>query len=145
MAVKYPHMFGYEAELWEIFLDRYGKYFERFEYDVHLGQGVPLEKIYPPEIVHAAKVLTQKRVDVVGYREEEVWIIEVKPDAGLSALGQLLGYRALWIRDRGEPAKLELAVVTDILNPDEEYLFEHYGIRTYIVTEAGSTHLRATL
>jgi len=138
-------MFGYQTELCELFLAKYGEYFERFEYDVHLGEGVPLKHIYPPEIVRAAKILTQKRVDVVGYRGEEVWIIEVKPDAGLSALGQLLGYRALWIRDRGEPAKLELAVVTDILNPDEEYLFEYYDIRTYIVTEAGLTHLRATL
>lgn len=135
--IKYAHMFGKDLELWERFMDRHGEYYERFEYDVHLGRGVPIDPTWAPEIRRAARILTQKRVDAVGYRKREVWLFEIKPDAGLSAIGQLLSYKALWIRDRGEPPKLYLAVVTDRLNPDEEYLFKEYDIRTYVVVPLG--------
>jgi hypothetical protein len=33
------------------------------------------------------------RIDVVAEKAGEVWIIEVKPNAGLGALGQLMAYR----------------------------------------------------
>jgi len=133
---RFTHMLPGDRVLWQRFLIRHGEYYDRFEYDVHLGEGVPISAAWPEWVQRAAKALTRKRVDVVGYRADEVWIFEVKPDAGLSAVGQLLGYKALWTKERGEPGRLYLAVVTDRLNPDEEFLFEHYGIRTYVVVPA---------
>lgn len=131
--IKYKHMFGIDLELWERFLRRHGKYYSRFDYDVRVGRGIVLPAGYPPNIAGMAKALTQKRIDAVGYHNEEVWLIEIKPDAGLSALGQLLAYKLLYTRDVGVPKRLYLAVVTDILNPDERYLFDKNEVRYYIV------------
>jgi hypothetical protein len=133
LAQKFTHLLPGEVSLWQRYLAQHGEYFDRFEYDIHVGQGVPLDPAWPPEIIRAALALTQKRIDVVGYAGSEVWIFEIKPDAGLSALGQLLAYKMLWERDRGVPSRMYLAIVTDRLNPDEEYLFSSHGIRTYIV------------
>jgi len=133
MPEVYPHMLPYDTLLWRRFLKEWGDYFERFEYDLHVGRGVTIKEPMPQEIMRAATILTQKRIDAVGYFRDETWIFEVKPDAGLSALGQLLGYKALWIRDRGLPKKLILAIVTDYLNEDMQFLMRHYGIRIYEV------------
>jgi hypothetical protein len=133
MKIRYKHLFGSDLLLWEKFLERHGEHFDRFEYDIRLGQGVPIKEEWPKEIAYAASMLTRKRVDVVGYRDEEVWIFEIKPDASLSALGQLLAYEALWIKERGRPPILYKAVVTDRLGLDEEFLFDHFGIKTYVI------------
>ncbi len=130
---EFPHMLPGDVELWKRFLFDYGKYFEKFDYDVRVGEGIPVDPAWPENIKVAAKLLTQKRIDAIGYHREEVWIFEVKPDAGLSALGQLLGYRDLYVKQFGEPKKLYLAIVTDRINPDEEYLFKKNGIRIYVV------------
>ena len=133
LKVKYPHMLKNDVSLWESFLKLYGDYFDVFDYDVHLGEGNPVKLPALPNIVSATKSLTQKRIDAVGYRNDEVWIFEVKPDAGLSALGQLIGYRDLWIRERGRPDIFYQAIVTDFLGVDDKYLFELHGIKTYTV------------
>lgn len=130
---KFPHMLPGDVSLWLRFLSRYGKYFSRFIYDLHVGEGIPVDPAWPPNIIAAAHALTKKRIDAVGYNNKEVWIFEVKPDAGLSALGQLLGYRDLYLKDYPLTTKLILAIVTDILNPDEKYLFDTHGIRIYLV------------
>ncbi len=134
LAQRFTHMLPGDIALWQRFLVKHGEYYERFEYDRHVGQGVPIDPAWPPEIARAALALTQKRIDAVGFHGDETWIFEVKPDAGLGAVGQLVSYKALWIRDFGAPAKLYLAIVTDRLNPDEQYLFSTYDIRIFIVT-----------
>jgi len=134
MAIlRYKHLFGADLELWERFLEEYGDYFDKFEYDIRLGEGVPIDPKWPPKIAYAAKMLTRKRVDAVGYKDEEIWLFEIKPDASLSAIGQLLSYEALWVKERGRPKTLYKAVVTDRLGRDEEYLFDHFEIKVYVL------------
>lgn len=122
-----------DVALWDRFLSKHGQYFDRFDYDVHVGIGVRAPGGLETAQVQAISSLTQKRIDAVGYRDDEVWIFEVKPDAGLSALGQLVGYRWLWQREREVPGRLYTAVVTDNVNEDEKFLFAREGIRVYIV------------
>jgi hypothetical protein len=133
LAQRFIQMLPGDVALWQRFLVQHGEYYDRFDYNIHVGEGVPLDPSWPENIRVAAKSLTTKRIDAVGYRGSEVWIFEVKPDAGLGALGQLLAYEALWIREGRLPVPTHLAIITDRLNPDEEYLFKLHGIRTFIV------------
>lgn len=130
---KYLHMLPGDVFLWEKFLEKYGEYYNQFEYDIHVGRADKAVGPQPEEIRKVAEAVLLKRIDAVGYHEEEVWIFEVKPDAGLSALGQLLGYKALWVRDRGLPVKLRVAVISDYVSSDDRYLFEHYEVRVFLV------------
>ena len=133
MVSKYLHMMPVEVPLWERFLSEHQEYFDSFSYDVHVGEGIPANPLWPENIKAMAKYVTQKRIDAVGYRKGEVWIIEVKPDAGLSAIGQLLSYKELYIKKHGELKKIYLACVTDNITPDEIYLFKKFNIRYYVV------------
>jgi hypothetical protein len=134
LSQRFTQMMAGDVPLWQRFLTEHGEYFDRFEYNAHVGEGVPLDPSWPPNIIKAAQALTTKRIDAVGYRGFETWLFEVKPDAGLSALGQLLAYRVLWERDVTRPGVNYLAIITDRMNPDEKLLFDTYGIKIYVVT-----------
>lgn len=129
----YPHMLPIEVELWGRFLLGHGGEWVRFEYDLHVGEGIPVSPEWPENIKAMAYAVTAKRIDAVGFRPGEVTIFEVKPDAGLAAIGQLISYRELYVRQFAPPERIGLAVVTDNITPDEEYVYEKQGIEIYLV------------
>jgi len=53
---------------------------------------------------------TAKRIDAIGEKKDEIWIIEVASSPYLRAVGQCLTYRFLWDLDPkiNKPAKMKL-------------------------------------
>lgn len=130
---RFLHLLSTERSLWTRWLKQNGQGWTDYEYDVHIGQGITVVGEYPEWGKSLAKLLTQKRIDVVAWRQGIPWIFEVKPQAGLAAYGQLLAYRELWVRENPEKPIPQLAVVTDLLNPDEEYIYRKAGIYVFLV------------
>ena len=86
----YPHMLADEARIWTKFLQTTQLDFQKITYDVHLGQGI-LPVPGEPDFMKDLKLaVTRKRVDAVGETAEDIWIFEVKPRIGMSAIGQLV-------------------------------------------------------
>jgi hypothetical protein len=133
MKQRFIHLLPVEKALWQKWLSVNSQGWERYEYDVHIGEGITVTGEYPDWGKYLAKLLTQKRIDVLAYRQGIPWIFEVKPQAGLSAYGQLLAYRELFLRQFPTSTRPELAVVTDLLNPDEEYIYVKAGIHVFLV------------
>lgn len=119
---KYPHMLPADVALWERFIDRNPGYFSRVEYDVHVGGGLDIQEWWTDSERQAYSWLAAKRIDVVGHRNNQIYIIEVKPEAGISAIGQVLCYRMLY-REKYKPtAALVGCIVTDYITPDERWI-----------------------
>lgn len=130
---KYPHLLPADVALWERWLDRYGDFFTALEYDVHVGGGVEVVPGWSQETIKMASTLAAKRIDVVGHKPGEIWIVEVKPEAGVAALGQLLCYRILYIEKFKPTAEPICCLVTDHLVPDEVFLLNRLGFRSFVV------------
>lgn len=128
MGAKYPHMLAREERIWDAYLEQYGTPPGRIEYDVHLGQGAAVEEEWPEWMKKMVKALSCKRADVIAETAMEVRIFEVKPRAGLSAVGQLLGYEALWFKQRGSWKPVTLVCVCEDVAPDMEDVFDYYKI-----------------
>jgi len=133
LKTRFVHLLPAEKALWEKWLSRYQDAWERYEYDVHIGEGVTYESPEAVWIKDLAKLLTQKRIDVMAWRQGIPWIFEIKPQAGLSGYGQLLAYRELYLRENPGLVRVELAIVTDLLNPDEDFLYRSAGINVFLV------------
>jgi len=131
--MKYPHLLPREVEIWERFLALYGREFTGFVYDVRVGEGITIRPEWGDEIARMAKLLTQKRIDVVGYKPGEIWIIEVKPHGGLSALGQLTVYEELYRIKYNPTQTIRKALVCETVDPDLRGLLPKYGVTLYIV------------
>ena len=119
--------------LWERWLAKFKDEYDKFEYDVHVGKVKPIYPTSPVNLMKLAEEVSRKRLDVVAYKGIFRVIIEVKPYAGLSALGQLLGYEILYKREYPEAYTLRLGVVTDRLDEDMKVLFDHYNIHIWVV------------
>lgn len=93
----YPHLLPSDIRVWEAFLDKYKTTFKRFDYDIRVGEGRDPGKNYPEKIRQMGLDLSQRRIDAVGYRDNEIYIIEITTSAGLKAVGQLMAYPTLYI------------------------------------------------
>ena len=135
MPVKYPHMGTRESRIWEAYLGRYGVPEGRIEYDVHLGEGAEVKEDWPEWMRVMVKALSTKRADVVVEGTLSTTIIEVKRRAGLSAVGQVLGYEALMYKARGGWKPVELLVVCEYIEPDMVEVFEYYKVAVVVLGE----------
>ncbi len=128
---KYKHMSPYECYLFDHFLGEHGNEYDTFEYDIHVGEGmIPPEHLTQP-LRDLSVLLTQKRIDAVGFRGAQTFIFEVKPHASLSALGQLIAYKDLYQRQFLPDPPPRLAVITDFHGRDEIFYFGNHDITIY--------------
>lgn len=114
----YPHMAKHDARLWERFLADYAANFERFCYDVALGGFRPDEHTGTLDQRLGWQYSSAVKIDAVGERTDDVWIIEVRPHAGVSAIGAALCYSVLAAVDTFTAKPLVPVVLTDRASPD---------------------------
>ena len=129
----YPHMGPKENEIWTKFLLTTKMCFVRVDYDVRVGPGYDPGPTFDETIRRMAIALTQLRIDAVGETEHEVWIFEVKPRAGRSALGQLSAYGYWYVRQYHPAKPVRLAVVCESVDPNMPPVYAERGIEIFKV------------
>lgn len=130
---KYPHMKPRDVAIWERFIEALPNAYEECIYDQPLGNGETVPEGTDPEIAKDWKVLTQWKVDVVGYYNGSVDVIEVKPDAGISAIGQVKSYAYLFDQLDGDAKPVRPVIVTDRERPDMRALCAEQGVTLIVV------------
>jgi hypothetical protein len=80
-------------------------------------------------------VNTAERIDVVADNGKEHWIIEIRPNAKLGALGSAIGYTLLAQREPWTALPLVPAVLTDNCSPDFRWVADLLGVQVIIVPE----------
>lgn len=135
MRAKYPHMLPAEVRRWDAFLALHGMPVGTVSYDVHLGEGAPIDPAWPGWMAAMVKTLSTHRVDVLIERPDEVVIVEVKGVAGMGAVGQLVGYEALWMKERGTDRPVRLLLVCERVEADMLSVFAWYEIEVVEIGE----------
>ena len=130
---KYPHMAPEDLDIWERFLEKYAQHFFGFSYDVKVGTPVETSPDWPENIKAMAETLTKKRIDAVGYTAANIWIFEVKPRAGASAIGQVNSYVPLFVNEFRPERTVLGAIVTDNEERDMVNLCNFHNIRLIVV------------
>lgn len=130
---RFPHLLPLDAALWQQFLEKYGGAFTQFEYDVRVGDGRDPGTAYPANIRYDAIVLSQRRIDVVGYQAKTITLFEVTASAGLTALGQLMAYPQLFIQTHSPDRAVQPHLVTYAFQPDIEKVFIAHAIPYTII------------
>lgn len=126
--VPFVHMGPGDTRVWQAALEHGLFPADRFEYDVRFGGLTPAGPATGDVQAGMWENLIKKRVDVVAWRGKQPWIVEVKPVASFSALGQCLGYGWMAKAERPELRSVRLAVVCAICDRDLKPVFEAYGI-----------------
>ncbi len=129
----YPHLLPAEAVIWARFLARHGAGWDRFEYDLRLGRGRPVDPAIPPAIQADWIHLTKKRVDAVGFKDGQPTLFEISPRLGRTVLGALEAYRDLWVEDPPAPGVPALVAVVGRGDPDLQRVMEGRGIQVFVI------------
>ena len=124
---------GVETRLWQLFLSRRGQEWDRFLYDVRVGKGKPAPEGISPAMRSMWEKLTQKRIDVVGWKGTSPTIIEVKHYASLSSIGQLLGYECLWNKEHPNTPCTNLILVCQVVDDDILEVAGAYGVEVEVI------------
>lgn len=131
--IRYPHMIGEDVAIWSRFIDFFPGRFTSVDYDFKVGEGMELQPDWPEYMKRDATALTQKRIDVLAWVDEQPTIIEVKKRVGLSTLGQIIGYSTLFIDEFPNIKKPSLLVVTGKIDRDDRLVLEENNIPVEVV------------
>lgn len=131
---RFPHLLPADAELWERFLQEHGGEYSEIIYDVRVGQGTDPGPAYPDNIRYDAIVLSQRRIDAIGFQAKLVTIFEITCNAGLTALGQLMAYPGLYRMTYSPILPLRPMLVAYSFQSDIEPMFTENGIPFTLVT-----------
>jgi hypothetical protein len=135
MSGRYPQMAKNDMLVWERFLLIHGGEFEAAAYNVALGGVTPAGD----ELSEADRLMwkynTAKKIDALLRREGECWLVEVKPTASLSAIGQVVGYTLLAKVDPFTDLPVFPVIVTDGVDPDVQYVANQLGVSVLIFPE----------
>src|SRR3989344_796082 len=129
----YPHMQEPSRAIWERFVRQFPDLYDRVQYDVPCGSVPKLDTIIDGEKQTSVERLYRKKIDVVAYKDDQIDIIEIKPYAGASALGQVKDYVRLYVEDYAPPIVPKPIIITDILRSDMEKAAAAEGVLLVVV------------
>lgn len=130
---NYPHMKPLDVAIWERFVEKNPDAYDFVYYDFELGSAPAWLDKTDPEGTEKMRALYQWKADVVGVKGTRVDIIELKPRAGISAIGQAACYERLWKRDWDPEGDDRAIIITDELRPDMEWLAGELGVDIIVV------------
>ena len=134
---KYPHLHPDDIQIWLRFIDGYEKQFDRFDYDVNVGDGRDPGPHYDKFLRKMAVGLSQRRIDVVAHTKNNIICIELTPSLGWRAIGQCLGYPLLY-RTAYNPNKTVLGlIVCETIQTDLKPCCQHLELPVLVLGKPG--------
>lgn len=114
------------------FLDSLLVQYSHIDYDVHVGNGRDPGPGFDPTIREMAIQLSQRRIDAVAHRPGAIDIIEVTLNAGLTALGQLMIYPALYLKTFPTTVPILPVLITRKFSTDVLDAYKQQGIALFV-------------
>jgi len=117
-----------DVPLWHAYLDKAAGQFLRFYYNVRVG-GPDMSNVRADEAMKRMwYASTAKRIDAIGEKENEIWIIEVAASPYLRAAGQCLSYKFLWEEDPKIDKPARAVLLCYFLDSDLKRILEYYKV-----------------
>ena len=132
--LTYPAMLPAEIAVYKAWLRLHQAEYDRFEYNVRVGPGFDPGGGVPDNIRTMSIANTKKRIDALAWSGSAPTIIEVKDRAGLSAIGQLLGYRVHWQLENPHAIPPKMLLVANRLAPGVQEVLQAHNVPYELVS-----------
>ena len=124
----FPGMTFVESAVMREWIFRHGAEYDSIEFNVRLGKGAELGPEFDEPTRRLAFQVSPRRADAICTIRRSITIVEAKVNVSLGALGQLIGYRELWLADHPETVDVKLVAIGRRLMNDAEPAFRQQGI-----------------
>lgn len=128
ILVKYPHMGPRDVQIWERFIEANPDFFQSVDYDVLVGKGAPFDTTLKNLEGQDVGAIYNLKIDVVGYRENEIWVVEIGPNKGVNGVAMVSAYDEHYRAKYKPQAKVIAALLTDRLTPDMQFLAKKWEV-----------------
>lgn len=124
----YPHMLAEDTVVWTKYLQSPLVPIKELWYDVHVGAGISMPADASDMEKRIAAGISRKRIDVVAAVGGGLWIIEVKPRANMVALGQVISYTRIFVKEYVTRGEVWSVIVCDSADEDLVAEFDELGV-----------------
>lgn len=132
--LSFPAMIPAEIDVWRAWLRLHQGEYDRFDYNARVGPGFDPGEAVPDYIRQMSIKNTKKRIDAVAWQGSAPLIVEVKVRAGLSSIGQLLGYRVHWQRENPHAPPPKMLLVANRLAEGVQDVLDAHSVPFELVT-----------
>lgn len=115
---KYVHMMPEDMATWTKYLQSEWNDLDRVWYDVHVGRSMNVLAGQPDYMQKVVDGVSRKRIDVVAARGDDYMIIEVKPEANMEAIGQVVTYSQLFVMEFKLSRGVKLRIISKTCDAD---------------------------
>ena len=122
-----------DVALWERFIEQFPDAYDKVSYDVKIGTVPTMVTEHEDISMQGQAPLYQRKIDVVGYKADQIDIIEIGPKAGTNKLGQVVGYHELYKRDFNPSVEPKKVVLTDATSVDLAHVAYTMGVLIVVV------------
>lgn len=130
---KYPHLAKNEVVIWDKFLKQNPDWAERVDYDVTCGEHDILPPGTPEHTKEDWDYLRSWKIDVVAFKNNIPFIIEVRPRAGLGAIGEVLSKAIMFLEEHSDLPQAQPVIITDAERPNVRQLCAQHDIAYIII------------
>ena len=107
----FPENTALETGITKDWLLAHGEEYDRFEFNLRVGQGTAPNPEHLPGVQKSTAFSTRKRIDVVAWRGEQPTIVEVRERITPEVVGKIMTYRQLFMEDFPDTAEPLLLAV----------------------------------
>ena len=128
----YPERTDRESEVIRAFLLAHGQEYDRYGFSIRIGQGVTPDPAHLPAVQQNAVFSSMKRIDGLFWSGPQPTIIEVKYRVTLASLGQILGYRQLFLEAAPDAPEPRLIIIGRYSDDDTTRVLQDHGVTVYL-------------
>lgn len=120
----------YEDALARRWLADFHPLYDLVEFQAHVGGGMDPGPEYADNMRRMYRHNSQKRIDLLARGPGITTIVEIKHKLDLAQLGQLIGYRWLWVHEHSDPTEyVELVALGFTALADVAHAMRANGVR----------------
>jgi len=134
---RHPGMRRAESAIWDRFCAEVRLPAGVLSYNVRVGTPAPGGPGESVAIARLRESASRVRVDALLHARDAVWLFEVKMRAGLSAVGQVIGYAHLISQGLSDSAPVLSVIICEHITPDITSVCLSEGIGLYTVAADG--------
>ena len=130
----YAGMSKSESRIWSRFINHAALGQGNMYYNVRIGRTIPTQAGSEQWMKSIVAAVSRLRVDAVLEKPDSWWLFEVKPRAGLSAVGQCIGYSYLLSEALPDDRPVLSVIVCDQIDMNVFSVCEWEGIGLYAIS-----------
>jgi hypothetical protein len=133
-----------EIVIWRTWLKAHEDLYTDYDYNIYLGQGEDPGPTFEQNVRDMWIKNTQFRADAVAYRNGVPVIFEVEDDCSIRAVGQIMAYKFMWVKEQRSAVEPKMAIVCRNFNANVLPMVRDAGIEFYQVA-VGQAEMRQAL